>query len=198
MSANDITLMQALGWTTQPAQQPSGSIAVTANFTSAVQGGAPVALLASAPSITNSANSTLASAIIKIANGSGSAVASDALFINGVQNGSVGIGVTASWNAAAGTLTLTGSASIAIYDALLAAVLFQDVGTDASSGSHPVRTVSWTVNDGTSAHSTASQVTIDRAPVASDEAGRSGDLVSICSPSIAGVDRQIDQRGVEL
>ena len=39
MSANDVTLMQALGWTTQPAQ-PSGSIAVTANTMAALQGGA--------------------------------------------------------------------------------------------------------------------------------------------------------------
>ena len=51
--------------------------------------------------------------------------------INGVQNGSVGNGVTASWNAATSTLTLTGSASIAVYDALLSAVTYQDTGTDA-------------------------------------------------------------------
>ena len=110
VSANDITLMEALGWTTQTTQ-PSGSIVVTANAAAALQGGAPVTLLSSAPSITDSASTTLASATIKIANGSGSAVAGDALYINGVQNGSVGNGVTASWNATTGTLTLTGNAT---------------------------------------------------------------------------------------
>ena len=49
VSANDITLMQALGWTTQTTQ-PSGSVGVTANATAAVQGGAAITLLTGAPS----------------------------------------------------------------------------------------------------------------------------------------------------
>src|SRR5438874_4145155 len=60
VSANDITLMQALGWTTQTTQ-PSGSVGVTANATAAVQGGAAITLLTGAPSITDSASTTLAS-----------------------------------------------------------------------------------------------------------------------------------------
>ncbi|MGO8912843.1 MAG: NF038122 family metalloprotease, partial [Bradyrhizobium sp.] len=167
VSANDITLMQALGWTTQTTQ-PSGSIVVSANATAALQGGAPVTLLTSAPAITDSGSTTLSSATVKIANGSGAAAAGDMLSINGVQNGSVGNGVTASWNAATSTLTLTGSASIAVYDALLSAVTYQDTGTDSSTGSHPVRAVTWTVNDGTNSYNTTSQVTIDRAPVATN------------------------------
>ena len=79
----------------------------------------------------------------------------------------VGNGVTASWNASTDTLTLTGSASLAVYDTLLSEVSYQDTGTDTSSGSHPVRTVTWTVNDGTNSYNTTSQVTIDRAPVVS-------------------------------
>ena len=186
VSANDITLMEALGWTTQ-ATQPSGSVTVTASATAARQGGAAVTLLTSAPAITNSASTALASAIIKIANGSGSAVTGDALFINGVQNGSVGNGVTASWNATTGTLTLTGNATLAVYQTLLSEVSYQDTGTDTSSGSHPVRVVTWAVNDGTNAYSTTSQVTIDRAPVtnnstASDLAGS-----SVTATATAGV-----------
>ena len=78
VSANDITLMQALGWTTQTTQ-PSGSIVVSANATAALQGGAPVTLLTSAPAITDSGSTTLSSATVKIANGSGAAVAGDTL-----------------------------------------------------------------------------------------------------------------------
>ena len=165
LSANDITLMEALGWTTQ-ATQPSGSVVVTANATAALQGGAAVTLLSSAPAITDSASTTLASATIKIANGSGAAVAGDALFINGVQNGSVGNGVTASWNATTGTLTLTGNATIAVYETLLSEASYQDTGTDSSSGSHPVRTVTWSASDGTNSFNTTSQVAIDRPPTA--------------------------------
>jgi hypothetical protein len=93
-------------------------------------------------------------------------VAGDKLYVNGVQNGSVGNGVTASWNASTGTLTLTGSATLAVYDTLLSEVSYQDTGTDSSTGSHPLRTVTWTVNDGTANLSTTSQIAIDRAPVA--------------------------------
>jgi len=39
------------------------------------------------------------------------------------------------------TLTLSGTASTVVYDTLLSEITFQDTGTDASSGSHPVRTV---------------------------------------------------------
>ncbi len=87
------------------------------------------------------------------------------LYVNGVQNGSVGNGVTASWNASTDTLTLTGSATLAVYDTLLSEVSYQDTGTDSSTGSHPLRTVTWTVNDGTTSFSTTSQIAIDRAPV---------------------------------
>ena len=186
VSANDITLMEALGWTTQ-ATQPSTSIMVTANAASALQGGAALTLLSGAPTITDSASTTLASATIKIANGSGSTVAGDALSINGVQNGSVGNGITASWNASTGTLTLTGSASIAVYEALLAAVSYQDTGTDFSTGAHPVRTITWTVNDGTNSFNTTSQVTIDRAPVASTTASSDVAGSTVSATAAAGV-----------
>lgn len=52
LSSSDITLMQALGWTTQSAQ-PNGSIVVTANAAAALQGGGSVALLTSAATITD-------------------------------------------------------------------------------------------------------------------------------------------------
>ena len=164
-------MLDALGFNTMPA-----GIALAGTGFEAIQGGPAVTLLGGAPVISDPASATLSSATIKIANAGGNAVAGDELFVNGIQNGSVGNGVTASWNASTGTLTLTGSASTAVYDTLLSEVSYQDTGTDASSGSHPVRTVTWTVSDGTNTFSTNSQITIDRAPttnnaVASDTVG---------------------------
>ena len=156
----DEQMLDALGFNTMQA-----GIALAGTGFEAVQGGPAVTLLGGAPVISDPASATLSGATIKIANAGGNAVAGDQLFINGIQSGSVGNGVAASWNAATGTLTLTGSASTAVYDTLLSEVSYQDTGTDASSGSHPVRTVTWTVSDGTNTFSTNSQITIDRAPV---------------------------------
>ena len=139
------------------------------NTSEALQGGQAVALLTAAPAITDSGQTTLASATVKITNGSGDAVAGDELYVDGLQSGSVDGGlVTASWNGSTNTLTLTGNASIAAYEALLGEVSYQDTGTDFSTGSHPIRTVTWTVNTGSANYSTTSQITIDRVPVASN------------------------------
>ena len=157
----DKDMLDALGFNTSPQ-----GIVVATTAAEAIQGGAAVTLLSGPPSINDPFSATLSSATIKIANAGNSVVAGDKLFVNGVQSGSLGNGVTASWNASTGTLTLTGGASIAVYDTLLSEVSYQDTGTDASSGSHPVRTVTWTVSDGTNSFTTTSQVSVDRPPVA--------------------------------
>ena len=54
--------------------------------------------------------------------------------------------ITGSWNAATGTLTLSGSDTVANYQAALRAVKYQNT-SDNPSG--PTRTVSFKVNDGT-------------------------------------------------
>jgi VCBS repeat-containing protein len=154
-------MLDALGFNTKPQ-----GIVVATTSAEAVQGGAAVTLQSGPPDINDPSSATLSSATIKIANAGGSVVAGDQLFANGVQNGSVGNGVTASWNASTGTLTLTGSASIAVYDTLLSEVSYKDTGIDTSSGGHPVRTVTWSVSDGTNSFTTTSQVTVDRPPVA--------------------------------
>jgi serralysin len=164
LTAMDLRQLDAMGFHTMSSVQQTIVVAATAS--QAVQGGTAVTLLSGPPTITDSASTTLSSATIKITNASGSAVAGDKLFVNGVQNGSVGSGVTASWNAATDTLTLTGSATLAAYDTLLSEISYQDTGTDTSTGSHPARTVTWAVNDGTTALSTTSQIAIERAPVA--------------------------------
>jgi serralysin len=182
LTAMDLRQLDAIGFHTMvPAQQ---SIVVAAAASQAVQGGAAVTLLSGPPVITDSTSTTLSSATIKIANASGGAVAGDMLFVNGVQNGLIGNGVTASWNAATDTLTLTGSATLAVYDTLLSEISFQDTGTDSSTGSHPLRTVTWTVNDGTANLTTTSQIAIERAPVATVANSVLNSLVSVAASSL--------------
>jgi VCBS repeat-containing protein len=178
----DKEMLDALGFNTTPQ-----GIVVATTASEAVQGGAAVTLLSGPPNISDPINATLSSATIKIANTGGNAVAGDKLFVNGVQNGSVGNGVTASWNASTGILTLTGSASIPIYETLLSEVSYQDTGSDTSSGSHPVRTVTWTVNDGTNSFSATSQIAVDRAPVAGSNVATDAAGSTITTTAVSGV-----------
>jgi serralysin len=182
LTAVDKEMLDALGFNT--IINPT-AIVVAATTSQAVQGGARVALLSAAPNITDPSSATLSSATIKIANAGGSANAGDQLFVNGVQNGSVGSGVTASWNASTDTLTLTGNATLAVYDTLLSEVSYQDTGADSSTGSHPSRTITWTANDGTTTFSTTSQITIERAPVAAvASVALSGDFKAVAASSL--------------
>src|SRR5579872_1387479 len=182
LTAVDKEILDALGFNTNPP-----GLAVVANSVEALQGGPAVSLLTGAPAINDPASTTLSSATTKIANALGNAVAGDELFVNGIQNGSLGNGVTASWNATTGTLTLSGTASTNVYDTLLSEVTFQDTGTDTSSGSHPVRTVTWTINDGTNAFNATSQLTIDRAPAASNNAATDTVGAAIGATAASGV-----------
>ncbi len=164
VSQTDITEMNALGF--EIAGQ--NGIVVAATTSEAVQGGSTVEP-ASSVTITDSGLSVLVDATVKIANGSGAAVAGDELSLDGVQNGTVD-GAVVTWNSSTNTLTLTGGLSIAEYESLLDEVSYQDTGTDNSSGSHPVRTVTWTFNDVTTSYNTTSEVTIDRPPNAENVA----------------------------
>ena len=178
----DLQMLDALGFNTTPL-----GIVVVANAAEALQGGSAVSLLGSAPNINDPGSTTLSSATIKIANASGNGVAGDKLFVNGIENGSLGNGVTASWNATTDTLTLSGTASIAVYDTLLGEITFQDTGTDASSGSHPVRTVIWTINDGTNSYNATSTIDIDRGPVAANNTATDAVGTTISTTAASGV-----------
>ena len=168
MSANDVTLMEALGWSTQV-----NGIVVASAAAEAVQGGPAVTLLTTAPVITDTAKTALTSATIKITNGSGNPVTGDELYINGQQSGTLDGGlVSVNWNDSTKILTLIGNVSTATYETLLSEITYQDTGTDSSSGSHPQRTVSWSVNDGTTNLSTTSQITIDRMLLVSNDTGK--------------------------
>src|ERR1700722_19207712 len=175
-------MRDALGFNTTPL-----GLVVVSNTVEALQGGAAVSLLNSAPNINDPGSTTLSSATIKIANAGGNAVAGDKLFVNGIENGSLGNGVTASWNATTDTLTLSGTASIATYDTLLNEITFQDTGTDASSGSHPVRTVTWTINDGTNSYNATSTIDIDRGPAAANNIATDAVGTTLSTTAASGV-----------
>jgi serralysin len=178
----DLEMLDALGFNTTPL-----GLVVVANTAQALQGGSAVSLLSSAPNINDPGSTTLSSATVKIADAGGNAVAGDKLFVNGIENGSLGNGVTASWNATTDTLTLSGTASVAVYDALLSEITFQDTGTDASSGSHPVRTVTWTINDGTNSYNATSTIDVDRAPVAANNSATDAVGTTLSTTAANGV-----------
>ena len=178
----DLEMLDALGFNTTPL-----GLVVVSNTVEALQGGAAVSLLSSAPNINDPGSTTLSSATIKIANAGGNAVSGDKLFVNGIENGSLGNGVTASWNATTDTLTLSGTASVAVYDTLLSEITFQDTSTDASSGSHPVRTVTWTINDGTNSYNATSTIGIDRGPVATNNTATDAVGTTLSPTAASGV-----------
>ena len=158
----DLKQLDALGFHTATLD-----LSVVQTAGQAIQGSSAIALLSATPMITNTAGSILSAATIKVANTSGNPVTGDELYVNGLQSGTVDGGlVSVSWNAVTETLTLTGAASLTDYQTLLSGITYLDSGTDSSTGSHPQRTVTWTINDGTASTSTTSQVTIERPPVA--------------------------------
>ena len=178
----DKEMLDALGFNTLPF-----GLAVVANTTDALQGGAALALLSGPPGINDPGSATLTSATITIANASGNPVTGDELFVNGIQNGALDRFLSASWNATTDTLTLSGTATISAYETLLSEITFQDTGTDASSGSHPVRTVTWTINDGTNSYSATSTIDVDRAPVAANNTATDAVGSTLTTTAASGV-----------
>ncbi len=80
-------------------------------------------------------------------------------------------GISRSWDAATGTLTLNGSATVAEYEAMLEHVTYADISEDPDTAD---RTVTWTVNDGDAdSPAQTSTITVDPlndAPTADDDA----------------------------
>jgi VCBS repeat-containing protein len=185
LSAVDKELLDVMGFSITPTT--ATGIVVAAMASDALQGGPSVTLLSQAPSITDPGETTLLSASITVANGSGAAVTGDEIYINGQQNGTVAGGlVTVGWNDATKILTFTGNVSIATYQTLLSQIVYKDTGIDSSTG-HPQRTVTWTVNDGTSNLSTTSKITVDRAPVANNDTTSDNAGAVVSAAAAAGV-----------
>jgi ELWxxDGT repeat protein len=126
---------------------PSGPTVVAGAVASFTGGGAPVAL---DPGLTvgDVASTTLAGATVAI---SGGFVAGDTLNF-ATQNGIAG-----SYNSATGTLTLSGTASLAFYQTALESITYSFTagGDPTNGGAATSRTLSWTVTDGTTPSSAA-------------------------------------------
>ena len=131
----------------------------------AVQGGGSLALLASAPTITDSnGNGILTGAKVQITSG---LATGDVFGVNGSQGTSLAFadGGTITLAYGSGSATLSGSASIADYVAALTQVTLTDGGAHTATNSHPTQGLSWTVTEGTLTSSPkVTTVTIDRAP----------------------------------
>ncbi len=118
--------------------------------------------------ITDSDSENMVSATIRITGNY-----QDGEDILGIEAGySLPTGVTAVWAASTGTLTISGSAAKALYEAILEHVTYTNGSDDPDTGD---RTVTWTVNDGTSNSaaktSTITVTAVNDVPVLSDPGG---------------------------
>jgi hypothetical protein len=133
---------------------------ITAAGTATFDGGGSAVLLDSSLTVTDLSSATLASATVSIGAG----------FISGDQlNFTNQNGITGSYNASDGVLTLTGSATTANYGTALESITYSfspTNGDPTGGGSHTTRTIDWVVNDGTvnSTVATSSVATVHVAP----------------------------------
>jgi lipopolysaccharide export system protein LptA len=105
--------------------------------------------LAASLALTDPDNLGLANATVKV---TGGAFAGD----GDVLSANVaGTSITASYNAATETLTLTGSDTLAHYQQVLDSVTLTSGANPSNSGLNPTRTLSWVVNDGSGSNNTA-------------------------------------------
>ena len=162
-----------------PTLGASGTVAYTA-------GGAPTAL---DPTLTVSdpdSGGNLAGAVVSIGSGF---ISGDTLnFTN--QNG-----ITGSYNASTGVLTLSGTASVAGYQSALRSITFSSSSNPSANGTDVSRSISWIVGDGVSGSITSTtHVTITVPPpvIAGAVAGQTTTDEAAVSPfahvSISDVD----------
>ncbi|EJN03643.1 Ig-like domain-containing protein [Phyllobacterium sp. YR531] len=141
-----------------PVLDLDASGAGTGYSTSYTENGTGVAIVDTDSSITDIDNANIASASIVIANGQ----AGDILAISGA----LPAGITATWNPATFTLTLSGSASKAAYETALEQVRYSSSSDNPST---TPRSINISVNDGAAnsnvAVSTVNVVAVNDAPV---------------------------------
>ena len=80
---------------------------------------------------------------------------SDGFFAGDTLNFTNQNGITHSYNAATGVLTLTGTSSIANYQTALQSITYNSTGDATHGGVDTSRTISWVVNDGAASSSAA-------------------------------------------
>ena len=110
-------------------------------------------------------------------------------------------GIGSSFDALTGTLTLTGSATVAAYQAALRTVTYFNGSTAPS----PLpRTVTWIVNDGTSpsnaATSTITVTPVNDPPTAFPDSGTTDEdtVLNVAAPGVLGNDTDLDLRWISV
>ena len=135
---------------TAPSTGPTlSNVATTAAFTEE----SAAVTLSSAVSVTDAGSTTLASATVSITGGTFSGDG-DVLAAT-----TAGTTISASYNSATETLTLTGSDSLLHYQSVLDAVTFAAGENPTDFGSRPTRTLTWVLNDGGGSNNLSTAVT---------------------------------------
>jgi hypothetical protein len=150
-------LARTIGWTVNDGVVASATATSTVNdvhsapvvtaggSVSFTGGGAPVTLDGAITLADADSSGTLASATVSI----GGFVSGDVLGFSDAN------GITGSYNTATGTLTLSGVATVAQYQAALAAVTYRTSAADADptgGGAHTSRSILWSVTDGSASN----------------------------------------------
>jgi Domain of unknown function (DUF4347)/FG-GAP-like repeat len=137
--AGSFNLSSAATTTINIAHEPPTltSVAPTLSFT---QGNTTT--ISPALTVTDFDSANLSSATVSITGGS---FAGDGDVLSVSTAGTV---ITASYNAATETLTLTGTDTLAHYQSVLDSVKFSSGSDPTNHGSNPTRTLTWVVNDG--------------------------------------------------
>jgi hypothetical protein len=153
-SDNPSTSTRTVSWSvndgTSPSNTPTSSITITAvNDAPALTAGSTLnytenqsaTAIDTAVTITDPDSATLSGATIQITSN----------YVNGedVLGFSTQNGISGSFNATSGTMTLSGSASVAFYQTALRSVTYVNASENPSASA---RTVSWQVNDGAGAN----------------------------------------------
>jgi len=148
LSATDLQIMDVLGWTES---RPNLTGAIDTTFT---EKQAPVTLSPSI-SVSDLGSTTLASATVKI---SGGTFAGDGDVLG---TSTAGTAISASYNSTTETLVLTGTDTLADYQAVLDKVTFSASSPNPTNfGSASARTVTWILNDGIAASAVTTTVNI--------------------------------------
>ncbi|MFI4889019.1 MAG: hypothetical protein ACHQIL_00655 [Steroidobacterales bacterium] len=150
------------------------------NTVAYTQGGAAI-IASPAITVTHVDGTTLASATVTISSG---------LFTGDVLSAvTTGTGITASYNASTGVLTLTGKSSLAHYQTVLDSVAFHSTSANPTNGGTDVsRTLTWQVNDGTlNSNTVTSTVTVATLAPALATAGVGKASIAMVRPATASV-----------
>jgi len=101
-------------------------------------------------------------------------------------------GITGSYNSSTHVLTLSGSSSVANYQAALRSVTFSSTSDDPTHGGNTTRTITWRVDDGAAANHASNTPTTTVNVIAVDDPGvAKNDAFSIGEATIAGTGKNV-------